>query len=173
MDEQTPVVIADIKPGDVFLFHYHPSKEHGWDSRTHCFEGMLVVKEERTGIVLCDTYWQNDGTNGRQFTPDRAMAEGVLRHYFNLNDVDSITEWKREYYDDHEIFCLHNQHSCSPSCRNYYVRKGAAKSKEKMMHVVAEKIEEANCKARSAARDIERYTEIKAKIESGDLEVYF
>jgi hypothetical protein len=162
----------DIKAGDVFLFRYHPAKEQGWDSRKHCFEGILVAKESDSGFTLHDTYWHLDGSNGRWFKPVEAIAAGTLTYYFNLNDVSKIREYDICYYDDHEVFCMHVQNACSANCRSYYLRKGAERSKGKMLSVVAEKIEEAEHKVASATRDIKRYTEMKSKIESGDLEVY-
>lgn len=162
-----------IKLNDVFHFRYHPTGEQGWDSRTHCFEGLLIARKDNDGnLQLVDTYWGINDTSGRVFNPSEIDKKGILTFYCNFNDIEAIDYYEKNYYDDKDIFWLHRQKACVPSCEYYYKKKGATRSKTKMLEVINEKIREAKRKANSYIEDIARYSETKAKIEKDDLSVY-
>lgn len=163
-----------IKVNDVFKFSYHPQEGQGWDSRTHCFEGLLIVRKNGKGeIRLEDTYWgiSPDGHNQR-FKPEEAEEKGVLTHYFNLDKVDPVSNYERKYYADEDLFFLSRQHACAESCRYTFIRKRAKRSQTKMLEGINKKIMEAKRKVESVVEDVASYSELKAKIEKGDLGVH-
>ena len=156
----------DIKEND--FFHFRSKKRS-----SHCFEGLLrAVKYENGEIMPCDTFWGINDGSGVILTIAEAETEGELKFYCNLNEIEKIPNHERDYYDDKDIFVLTRQHACSDSCIYSFIKKGAQRSKEKMLSTITEKIDEAQRKANCLLRDVEQLTEIKAKIEAGDTTVY-
>jgi len=86
-----------------------------------------------------------------------------------LKNVREIQEWELDYYDDEDVFDLSEQHGCY---KKFFLRKGAKKSKEKMLRVINEKIENTRKEIEGLIWDIERFAETKTKIENNDLDVY-
>jgi len=156
----------DIKEND--FFHFRTTKVD-----SHCFEGLLMaMKYENGEIYLADTFWGIGNTSGKTFTIAQAEEKGELKFYCNLNDIEPISDVEANYYNDKDIFLLSRQHACVESCRYYYKRKGAQRSKEKMLQTITEKIDSAEREAKWLLNDVIRLTGIKAKIESGDTTVY-
>jgi len=165
--------MKEIKENDVFHFRYPPQGQQGFDSRTHCFEGLLVARKDKEGgLFLQDTYWGLTDNGGKSFLLNEAQKQGTLTFYCNLDEIEVIPPYDRKYYDDADIFVLHSQNACVPSCKYYYKRKGAGRSKSQMLETVNKQIKDAKRKAQSLIEDVSRFSEIKAKIEGGDLTVY-
>jgi hypothetical protein len=163
----------EIKPNDYFHFRYHPLDGYGWDSRTHCFEGLLLAcLTDSGGILLRDTYWNRSGRDGRYLTPAEAEAEGTLTFYCNLDDIEKIDSYRKDYYAETDLFCLTTQHACSHHCVEYFKRKGASFNVDKMLSVVDAKIQDARRQLNSTVRDLELLSVTKSKIEGGDTTVY-
>lgn len=163
----------DVVKGDVFRFQYSQPSEGMYDSHTHCFEGILIACESSAGIVLRDTYWYMDGRDGREFSIAEAESRGVMEYIGNMADLEQIPEWRVNYYADADVVRLSSQHACHPNCIKYYRKKGVAVSQTKMIEVCENKLQEAKRNADSAIRDVQRLSEIKGRIFSGDLNVYF
>jgi len=163
----------DLLKGDVFRFQYNRPSEGGWDSHHHCFEGILIACEDNSSIVLRDTYWYMNGRDGREFSVSEAESQGTLEYIGNMADLEQIPEWRVSYYSDEDIVRLSTQHACHPNCVKYYRRKGSEINQAKMLEVAENKLQEAKQKADSAIRDVQRMAEIKGRIISGDLNVYF
>lgn len=171
-------VAVQFRENDVYLFRYNEAELKARFSPYHCFDGQLIVKVNSKGEkYFVDTYWasKNDGFAGFQEgvkskTIDEALSQGELTFVCNLNDVEEIKEWEREYYDDEDIFDLSYQHHCY----SYFVKKkGAVRSQAKMLQSIKTKIEEAEYKKQLAERDIVKFNEILKKIEAGDTSVRF
>lgn len=174
---QNPVLAAlQFNENDVFSFRYNEAELKARFSPHHCFDGQFIVKVNSKGEkYFVDTYWASkyDGFTAYQDvksrTIDEAISQGELTFICNLNDVEEIKEWEKEYYDDEDIFNLSYQHNCY----SFFVKKkGAEKSQSKMLQSIKTKIEEAEYKKQSAERDIVRYNETLKKIEAGDTSVY-
>ncbi len=133
----------------------------------HCFDGQLIACKHGDGLRLEDTYW-NSGDN-RVFTLEEALRLGTLEFVCNLNDVEKSHKSDLKYYDNKDIFDLSYQHHCYES---YYRRKGAKRSKTKMLETVNKKLVEAQREAEYQMRKIEQLSATRTKIELDDLTVY-
>lgn len=159
---------VQFKENDVYYFRYNAEEVKTMFNPYHCFDGQLIVRKKENGeLYLEDTYWGSGGN--RRFTIEAAQKEGVLTFKCNLNDVETVSKHDLQYFDHVDLFDLSHQHGCYKS---YAKRKGAQRSKEKMLAVIAEKIESNESEIRSAKRNIERLNESKAKLDAGEINIY-
>lgn len=168
-----------IKEGDVYRFRWSPKKEQGWDSRQHCFQGMLIAKKNHSGdLVLRDTYWSygNDTQCGKVFTEEEIRDEvkkgAHFEFFFNLDDVEPIDRMEVKYMADEDVFYIAEQNACDPSCIKHFKRKGAVRHKETMLTNINDQIAKKKRDIEWAAREIENLAERRTKIEAGDLTQY-
>lgn len=160
----------DIREGDVFRFSYSGEQRAKLFEPYHCFDGQLVAVIEGGSIRLMDSYWLHEFKprhDSRWFTEDDAMAKGELTFVCNLGDVQKVDKWQTQYYDDADVFDLSYQHRCYAF---HAIRKGASKSKGKMLQVIEEKLQAERRAIESANWTIERLTKEAKKIEEGRLE---
>jgi hypothetical protein len=156
-----------FKVNDVFSFRYNEEEAKKRFEPYHCFDGQLVVKEINGKLVLVDTYW-GSGDN-RRFTIEEAKKQGHLIFKCNLDEVEKADHNDGNYYNDEDIINLSTQHGCY---KRIVKRKGATRSKDKMLQTAKDKIEELERKIKSAQRDIEWLNDSIEKINLGDLSVY-
>jgi len=132
----------EIKLNDVYKFRYHEEvrNKKAFDSYW-CFDGKLIVKENKDGLYLQDTYL-NSGDD-RRFTLNEALKQGILTFICNLDDVEEIGEYNIQYYNDEDVFDLSTQKGCR---KKYCIKKGTKRSAEKMKSVLNEKIEDSERK---------------------------
>lgn len=166
-----------MKKNDVFKFRYSPRQEQGFDSRNHCFEGYLVAREGRAGnLVLVDTYW-GIGGDGRVLNEEQIEDEvrkgGSFRFYFNLDDVEKIPNYQQQYFSDDDLFYLSEQHACMESCRFVFKRKGAERSKIKMVICLENELREVQHDIDRATRKASDLIEKIARVKNGDLNINF
>ena len=160
-----------IREGDVFYFRYKPEIEKKIAFPYECFDGQLVAKKYTDGsIYLQDTYWGLDYPSNRIFTPEEAKEQGTLEYRFNLNDVEKGIESDLNYYHDNDVFLFNHQHG---RYSEVYVRKGAKRSKEKMLSVVNQKIKETKKKNEKLLQELIKLGELKGRIEMCDLDIHF
>ena len=162
----------ELREGDFYHFHYHPKETQGWDSRMHCFEGLLRLVRVGDKLQFRDTFWGISGSNeSRCFTIEEARTLGKLTFYCNINDIEKIGFHECRYYKKEDVFCLHKQSACYESCRYYYKRKGATRDKDTMLQAIANEIEEETRNLKRATNRMERLNDKNAKVENGDLSV--
>jgi len=164
------VLLKNIKEKDVF--HFHP-KEYS-EIANWCRENLFIAKKDDKGkIYFYDTYWGlGCGGDSHTYTFAEANELGKLEYYCNLNEVEVIGQHKIEYFDEKDIFRLHDQHACVESCNYYFVRKGAKRSKEKMLQVLNEKLEKAKHEIEWQVARVDEYSAKKKEVELGNLEIY-
>ena len=134
--EEVPIT---LKIDDVYRFRYNAAeRERLGYSASHCFEGMLCVRETPEGLILVDTYWGINGNLGRRLTLEKALKLGELTFSFNFNEVEPIREDDQVYYNDDDLFTVSEQHACVPRCVHWYKRKDAIRSKSKMLRIIDE-----------------------------------
>jgi hypothetical protein len=127
----------------------------------------MIVKEGAKGLYLEDTYWSNENRIFR--SKEDAEKDGTLTYLGNLEDWDEAKEVDRQYYDDADFIEL----KIHAGYRNrYYTKKGATRSKDKMLATLDSKIEEAKVKIKSLDWSIERDEQIRQEIINGKLDVY-
>ncbi|MDR3551249.1 MAG: hypothetical protein P4L31_07590 [Candidatus Babeliales bacterium] len=153
----------EIKLNDVFHANYKDTSKSN-----RCFEGLLVARQGNDRIILVDTFWNSEN---KWWTLEDVENELNLTYYCNLDDYDlkNIPN-AQKFYDKTDYIYMHSQHACVESCRYFYLKKGATKSKDKMIASLNEKIEEAKCKISSANSTIEWALKDIKKIENGELE---
>lgn len=159
----------EIREGDVFRFIYN---EHELAKRFmpyHCFDGQLVAVLVDGDMLLTDTYWSHQlrGGDGRTFTPDDAQKQGAISFVCNLNDVEFTSKSAFDYYDDVDVFDLSYQHHCYGM---YALRKGAKRSKDKMIDTVTANIESARRDLQDAVNRLESLAVKLHEIESGNID---
>lgn len=159
---------TNYKLDDVFHAHW---KERVWgDQKDHCFEGLLIVMKDSKGSwKLVDCFWGIKRLDNSQWSLEEAEKLFDLKWYCNLGDVER-SDGAEKYYDDKDVFFLHEQHSCVPSCRYTYVRKGAKRSQEKMLSVIREKVAKEKRNIEYAAQNIELYSKEEQRIINGELD---
>lgn len=158
-----------IKEKDIFNFQYNPRQEQGWDSRTHCFDGRFLAIKEDDQILLVDTYWGYGDKQGRIFTQEKAEALGKLTFVANMEDLEKSDESCYSYYDDSDCFNLSYQHGCY---KKYAIKKGAVKSKEKMLQILKQQMQKAKRELESIGHRIEDLSKDITLVEGGETDIY-
>lgn len=157
-----------LKVNDVYNFRYSQEEAKKRFEPYHCFDGTLIVRKlHNGGFHLVDTYWASG--DSRTFTMEQALADGELTFLCNLDDVEEISEYDKNYYDDADIIIIH-MHAGYRTQR--CIKKGTLRSKTKMIESVNQKINDAKSRINSAEYDIRKQTENLAKIEAGDTTIY-
>ena len=160
-----------MKINDVYRLSW---KEREWnDQKNHCFEGSAIIKEIGGELMYMDTYWGfSPSGNNHFFSADEANKKFNIKFLFNLDDVKNITVSDLDFYGDDDIFRLSEQHACVPSCIKYFVKKDAAKSQNKILSVIKNKLEEEERNISWANNKIIRLKKTMVEVENGNLEVY-
>ncbi len=156
--------VAPLREGDVYRWHYREPGDNGQYGRYHCCSNIAVVNKHGR---LCDTFW-SCGNDGRSFGIDD-LPRLELTFLANMADLDRHPEWQADYYDDADIVNLNHSNS---SRDNFYLRKGAKRSRAKMLETARYRLEKAESAKRSAEWDIARYTKAIADIEAGKADGY-
>lgn len=141
-----------IKENDYFTFRYDTDSYTGVGDPYWCFDGRLVAKKNKDGsIFLEDTYWGSG--NNRTFTVEEVSKLGKIEFVCNLDEVDFIDKHYTHYYDDCDVFNLGHQHNCYS---RFAIKRGAKKSKIKMIYVLTAKKDKLINDVVSNNREIER-----------------
>lgn len=160
--------MSTIKDGDIFRWRWKDERpEHlGPWKRYHCRSQIAVAKDG----VLFDTYWTYSlekpdwGDSTAKWSYDEAEQHLELTLVGNLSELEKREEYHGAYYDDAD--CVNLNHSNSTRT-NFYIRKGAQRSKAKMLAVLDERIADNARKIESAKNSRDRFSQMKADILSG------
>lgn len=151
-----------IKDGDIFRWRYKnekPEHRREW-GRYHCRSQIAVAKDG----WLADTFWGSRSDGTAMWPCDEAREILVLEKLGNLSEVEKRPEYEAMYYDDADIVDINHSNS---SRGNFYVRKGADRSRHKMIQIAAEKAAAAERERDSALSKIERYKQALADLAAG------
>jgi len=158
-------MIKKLKENDVYSFTYKSEVIEDMFMPYHCFDRQLVVKKGFAGVLgLYDTYWSSYSVS-KVFTVEEALEKGKLKFKCNLDNVEEINKYELVYYDDKDIFDLSYQHK---GYKRFVLKKGAKRSKEKMMAVIKSRIEEAVSQIKYLERDIESLKEKEQNLLNGE-----
>lgn len=161
--------MTTIKEGDIFQWSYKDEKsgDRGPYKRYHCKSQICVAKDGR----LRDTYWNMSGYDDT-WSYEEAQVSLRLVYVGNFADLDKSDERNEEFYD--EADCVNLNHPNS-SRGNFYLRKGAKRSRAKMLEMALHKKERAESEVRYRTQDVERLAETIDRINAGaDLsEIWF
>lgn len=149
-----------IKDGDIFRWRYKDEKpEHRREwGRYHCKSQIAVAKSG----ILRDTYW-GDSSSGTIWSYDEAERLLELTFVANFADLEKRDEYRADYYDDADCVSLNHPNSTRG---NFYVRKGAQRSRERMRVVVAERIAATEHEIAYRQGVAERLRELAIQIET-------
>jgi hypothetical protein len=164
MTEQS--ITLSWRDGDVYFWRYRKEPED-FTLGYWCCARKAIVRRER----LVDLYWLHihdhnvsSSGEGRSWTLEETKKRLILEYKGNLDQFDVISDYLEPLYDVADILNLRH---ASSSQKQIYLRKGAVRSKERMLEHCRYLREKAESALRSAQRDIERYAEIEAKIDAG------
>lgn len=155
--------MSTIKDGDIFRWRYKDEKpEHRREwGRYHCKSQIAVAKNG----ILIDTYWDGSPpSNSGVWTYEMAERDLALKLIGNFADLEQRPEYHAAYYDDADIVNLNHPNS---SRDNFYIRKGAQRSRDKMLAVLDERIADKARTIESAKNSLDRFAGMKADILSG------
>lgn len=163
------VLLKNIKVNDVF--HFSPND---WSTTSNwCRENIFVAMKDSDGKMwLVDTYWGIGRWDNKKYSFSEANKLGTLKYYCNLDEIEEVGEGKSQYYEGEDRFVLSNQHACVPSCRFYYIKKGAQKSQKVMRELLDEAINKAKREIEYRVSEVERLVEKRVEVDKGNLEVY-
>lgn len=153
-------LIPELRDGDVYRWSYREPGDDRSYGRYHCCSRIGIV----TKGLLRDTYW-GLCSDGRTFRPGD-LSKLELTRLGNLSDFDQVGEYNADYYDDGDVMNLNHSNS---SNGNFYVKKGAVRSQQKMLEVAERRLETSQSNEKSAARRSEELRTAIARIKSGDL----
>jgi len=159
-------VVEDLREGDVYRWSYRESGDDRAWGRYHCCSCIAIVHHGR----LRDTYWQigNSFSEGKSFGPED-LGRLNLTRIANMDDLKKAQEYEADYYDDADIVNLNHANSTRG---NFYLRKGALRSKIKMLEVARRNLELSQENERSAARLSKELAEAIARILDGEVNFY-
>jgi hypothetical protein len=155
--------MTEIKDGDIFRWRYkdeQPEHRREW-GRYHCKSQIAIAK----GGSLRDTFWFGGGSDNATWSYDDAEQKLELTHLGNFFDLERRSEHEAMYYADAD--CVNLNHANS-SKGNFYIRKGAARCREKMRATARERIEQSEREISFAQDRLTRTRELLAAIERGD-----
>lgn len=151
----------EIKINDVYRFFYNEKKLKKLCDAYWCFDGQLIVKSDNHGnLLLVDTYYWGEN---KSFTLEEALECGTLEFVCNLDEVEPIHEYEICDYEDKDIFNLSRQHYCY---KQFYKRKGATKSIEKIKQNINNKISDLEEQVRFNEDEIKTLVNKLENIES-------
>jgi len=165
------IIKSKIKENDVFLVRW---KAREWDDQKDwCFEGSLVAQKNDEGeFIFYDTFWGIGRHDNKSWKFTEMMKTFNVEYYCNLNELEKISHYECDYYDDKDIFRLSDQHGCMESCVYHYIKKGTQKSKEKILSVLGENMRKAKNELENSGRDIENIATKIKDVENGNLSIY-
>jgi hypothetical protein len=154
--------MSAIKDGDIFRWRYKDEKpEHlGAYRRYHCKSQIAVAKDGQ----LVDTFWGGSASDSAWWTYAEAETGLVLTHLGNFSELEKKPEYMAAYYDAADIVNLNHSNS---SRDNFYTRKGAQRSKDKMRATLAERIATTEREISFRQDRLERDRQLLADIDSG------
>lgn len=159
--------LSKIKENDVFLANW---KERKWgDQKDHCFEGILIALKQENEFRFYDTFWGICEKSNKSWSYAEMIKLFNVDYYCNLNELEKIKKYDVDYYDDKDIFIISEQHGYS---KYYYIKKGAEKSKDKMLKVLNKKLEDIKLNIKWETQQIKDINKKIKEVENGNLDIY-
>lgn len=159
-------VIEKLVEGDVYRWRYLAPKDPGTYGDYHCCSCIAIVQNGR----LRDTFWQigQSFSDGRSFDlADLPRLE--LTRLANLSELVPAKEYEADYFDDADIVNLNHSNSTKG---NFYLRKGAKRSPDKMIATARQRFAEAEADFHTARRRMDEVGQIIDKLEAGQIVLY-
>jgi len=145
-----------MKKGDIYRWSYNQSyiekNQIKIDAGTlyWCSSRIGVIDTDKSNLWLVDTYW-GSGSHCKIFNDERIDEILDIVFVANFEDLEKAIPISRAYYLDDDCVDLNHPNSSSG---NFYLRKGAKKSIEKMTKVIARKKHDLEISIKSELRTI-------------------
>ena len=148
-----------MKDQDVYIWSYKSTE--GMFEPYHCKSRIGIFSESNN--ALRDTFWGNLGNNGKWFSLEECKDLIDLKYLGNLNDYTPARETDQAMYDDKDFLNLNHSNRSKGNC---YVRKGAVKSKEKMVKIIKRNARQKKREYEWAKMEYERELEMLNNIDT-------
>lgn len=128
------------KVGDIYRWGWNKETLRELDYKReagtlyHCCSRICVFQEDEK---FWDTFWGGKGQHDKRFSIKDANQKLDLRYVANFSELEEAHPYARAYYKDSD--CVDLSHSNS-SRGNFYIRKNAKKSAEKIRRIVERNI---------------------------------
>jgi len=156
------------KIGDIFRWSWNKAtlKEREPENKSGtmywCCSRICIFREDN---MFWDTYWGgNDYSHDKRFSIKDANTMLDLKFIGNFADLKKADKSERAYYEDRD--CVDISHAKS-SRENFYIRKDAKKSLDKMRRVMKRKLAKLQRDADYAQQEADR---IREEIDTLSLE---
>lgn len=155
------------KVGDIFRWSWNEKSRKQYEDKASagtlywCCSRICVFEEDGR---FWDTYWSSCRSENRRFTIEEADDKLELKYVGNFADLIEARSSERAYYEDKD--CVDISHA-NMSRGGFYLRKGAAKSLDKMRKVMKRNIRKLQYDADYAQRQV---NEMKKELETLSLE---
>ena len=131
--------MIELKEGDIYFWEF--SKEYILGNPTKADAGTLYWCCSRIATVrdgkLLDTYWYSgDNKDVGHFLEKGFVKQKNLRYVGNFSELRKVQPYERAYYLDEDCIDLNHANNSSG---NFYIKKDAKKSLEKMKKVLHRK----------------------------------
>jgi hypothetical protein len=160
-------VIDKLQDGDIYRWSYRdPNTDTRQYGSYHCCSRIAIVHKGR----LRDTFWKigNSFSDGRSFGIED-LPKLELTRIANMAHLVPAKEYEADYYDDADIVDLNHSNSTRG---NFYLRKGARRSREKMLEVARRNLAKSEANERSAGRLSQELRETIDKLEADQMVFY-
>lgn len=165
MTEQSTTALS-WRDGDVYFWRYR-KEGSALSFQYHCRAQKAIIASG----MLADIYWAyidghhfNISNIGGSWTSlEQANRNILLEYKGNLDEFDVIPDHDAPLYDAADILDLRHANS---SQKQIYLRKGAVRSRARMLEQCRYLRKKAESAMRSAEHNVAYYAEIEAKIEA-------
>ena len=117
------------KDGDIYRWSYNTEESQRRKDHHNIYWCCSRIGIVRNGI-LTDTFWS--GGNRRSFNLEETLSKLDLEYLGNLNDYEPCNQQDQAMYDDKDFLNLSHPNNSN----QYFLKKGAVKSKEKMIKII-------------------------------------
>lgn len=135
-----------MKNQDVFRWYYKDTSDKF--EPYHCKARIAIFN----GEVLYDIFWGKQPHNNHWFNAENCEELIEIEYLGNLLDFEPANKSDRAMYNDVDFMDLNHGNSSSG---NYYLRKGAVKSKDKMVKIIKRNAAKLKSDYKSAKRAYE------------------
>lgn len=159
--------IEQLREGDIYHWRFRdPNTDTRAYGSYHCCSCIAIVHRG----TLKDTFWQIGESfyDGRSFAPED-LPKLELKHLGNLSELVKAKEYEADYYADSDIVNLN--HSNHPT-GNFYLRKGAKRSRDKMEAVAQQRFAEAEADFHTARRRMDEIGRVIDQIKDGATDMH-
>ena len=160
-DQQQTEKPSVWRDGDVFFWQWTDDarKSFTFGDPDWCVAHKAVVKNG----FLVDLYWSSESKSWKR---DDIINRMVLTYRGNIHEMEPIHHYELRYYEDADVVDLTHSNHTKATC---YRRKGAQRSLNKALDILAQKRSDAESDLRMAVSRLQDYARTEALIRGGHM----